>query len=110
MAKEYTVQGRYDFGWEDLTCSDSHKEARASLREYRENDAHAAAHRIVTRRVRYSGPWYHGVTVTRWHDENTTVHALRPDGSPLCGVAYYTTAMRPDHTRVTCKTCARCVD
>jgi hypothetical protein len=49
---EYVVQGNHGFGhgWEDETTETSHREARARLREYREN-APSGSYRIVTRRV-----------------------------------------------------------
>ena len=35
----HVVQGNYGHGWEDLTASADYAEARANLRDYRENDA-----------------------------------------------------------------------
>jgi len=49
--EEYTVQGYYGRGWEDVATEDARHEARARLREYRENEPQYA-HRLVTRRVR----------------------------------------------------------
>lgn len=43
------VQGHTNYGWEDLCCSLSLKEARIDLKAYRENAA--GAYRIITRRV-----------------------------------------------------------
>jgi hypothetical protein len=49
---EYNVQGYYDpsTGWEDVCAEDSYREARARLKEYRENEPQYA-HRIKVRRV-----------------------------------------------------------
>lgn len=47
---EFTVQGNYGHGWEDLTSEDSRKEGRARLREYRENENYPF--RLICRRVR----------------------------------------------------------
>ena len=44
----YVVQGNYGHGWEDLTASADHKEARDNLRDYRQNDT--APTRLITRR------------------------------------------------------------
>ncbi len=32
---EYTIQGNYGYGWEDVTAEESYMEARARLKEYR---------------------------------------------------------------------------
>ncbi|MBE3036952.1 MAG: hypothetical protein IMZ70_07740 [Candidatus Atribacteria bacterium] len=48
---EYTVQGNYGQGWEDVTAEDNRKEARIRLQEYRENEPQYA-HRLITRRVK----------------------------------------------------------
>ena len=46
----YVVQGNYgSYGWEDLAESDTHKEARYNLREYRISSG-PAPHRIIQRR------------------------------------------------------------
>lgn len=46
----WIVQGYYaPYGWEDLTQSESHKETRARLREYRENEPQYP-HRMIQRR------------------------------------------------------------
>ena len=46
----YVVQGNYGgHGWEDLAESDTHKEARYNLREYRISSG-PAPHRIIQRR------------------------------------------------------------
>lgn len=46
----WVVQGNYGYGhrWEDLTQSESHREARTNLKEYRENEP--ARHRLIRRR------------------------------------------------------------
>ena len=48
---EYVIQGNYGYGhgWEDETSESNHAEARARLKEYRENAP--GAYRIITRRV-----------------------------------------------------------
>ena len=46
----YVVQGNYgSYGWEDLAESDTHKEARYNLKEYRISSG-PAPHRIIKRR------------------------------------------------------------
>ena len=47
----FVVQGRYatQYGWEDLTQSDSYKEAREYLRDYQKN-APEYPHRMIQRR------------------------------------------------------------
>jgi len=46
----YVVQGNYgSYGWEDLAESDTHKEARYNLKEYRISSS-PWAHRIIKRR------------------------------------------------------------
>lgn len=47
---EYTIQGDYGYGWEDLTASDSRKLARDDLKAYRANEP-GNAFRMVTRRI-----------------------------------------------------------
>ena len=44
----YVVQGNYGHEWEDLTASTDYKEARANLRDYRQNDP--APTRLIKRR------------------------------------------------------------
>lgn len=44
----HVLQGNYGYGWEDLTASESFKEVRQSLREYRENEG--GRYRIIKRR------------------------------------------------------------
>lgn len=48
---QHIVQGNYGHGhgWEDLTSSTDYREARASLKDYRENDP--APTRLIRRRV-----------------------------------------------------------
>lgn len=48
---EYDIEGHYGHGWECVTSEDSWKEARARLKEYRENEPQYA-HRLRKRRVR----------------------------------------------------------
>lgn len=48
---EFAVQGNYGQGWEDVTCEDTRPEARARLKEYRENEPQYN-HRLITRRVK----------------------------------------------------------
>ena len=45
----YVVQGNYGGYWEDLAESDTHKEARYNLKEYRISSG-PAPHRIIQRR------------------------------------------------------------
>jgi hypothetical protein len=46
----YVVQGFYD-RWEDLCCSESRKEARDNLKDYRINAPYTAYYRIIYRRI-----------------------------------------------------------
>jgi hypothetical protein len=48
----YVVQGDYGYGhgWEDLTASESYREAFDDLRGYRFHDLYACGHRIIKRR------------------------------------------------------------
>jgi hypothetical protein len=50
MKYEYlhVLQGRYGFGWEDLTASESRAEVRSNLRDYRQNEG--GDYRIIQRR------------------------------------------------------------
>ena len=56
----FVVQGNYGYGngWEDLTASESYKQAIADLRAYRKNDSYALGHRLIKRRE--LNPEYHG--------------------------------------------------
>jgi hypothetical protein len=47
----YVVQGNYSsgYGWEDLTESESRKEARQDLKDYRQNEVQYP-HRMIKRR------------------------------------------------------------
>ena len=49
----WVVQGYYvdQHGWEDLTQSESYKDAKENLRDYRENDPYGW-HRMIQRRVK----------------------------------------------------------
>lgn len=46
----YVVQGNYGYGWDDLTESESYRDARRDFRDYRDNEPFP--HRIVKRRIR----------------------------------------------------------
>lgn len=48
---EFSVEGHYAHGWEAVTTEDTRSEARARLREYRENET-GTAFRLVKHRVR----------------------------------------------------------
>jgi hypothetical protein len=48
--KEWTIQGHYGYGWEDLSAYDNLKDANADYRAYQENER-GVAHRIIMRRV-----------------------------------------------------------
>ena len=47
----WVVQGHYgsQYGWEDLTAEEEHREARERIKEYRENEP-SSAHRMIQRR------------------------------------------------------------
>lgn len=47
---QHIVQGNYGHGWEDLTGSTDYKEAKANLKDYRENDSNPT--RLIKRRVK----------------------------------------------------------
>lgn len=51
---EWTLQGHYGQGWEDLCTSDSRREIRADLRSYEENEG--GRYRIICRRILKSLP------------------------------------------------------
>jgi len=48
---EYTIQGNYEQGWEDVTYEATLKEAKAQLKTYRDNES-GIPHRIIKRRVK----------------------------------------------------------
>lgn len=48
---EFDIEGLYCYGWEVVTCEETYSEARARVREYRENEA-GTAFRMKKRRVR----------------------------------------------------------
>lgn len=48
---EYDVEGHYGYGWEVVTCEDTRTEARARLREYRENEP-GTPFRVVKHRAK----------------------------------------------------------
>jgi hypothetical protein len=51
---EYQVHGYYPTsGWEEVTCETTRSEARARLREYRDNEP-GRAFKIVKRRIKLS--------------------------------------------------------
>ncbi len=43
------LQGNYGYGWDDLTSSESYREVKANLSDYRKNEG--GTYRIVKRRV-----------------------------------------------------------
>ncbi len=46
----YVIQGNYGYyGWEDLTQSEDYREARANLKDYRDNEP-GTSHRMIQRR------------------------------------------------------------
>ena len=45
----FVVQGNYGYGWEDLISSEDRREARARLKDYRDNEK-KYSHRIIQRR------------------------------------------------------------
>jgi hypothetical protein len=49
-----------------------------------------------------------GRTLTRWRDENTTIHALRHNGAPACGCDYHTTTGAYPGLTLADVTCERC--
>lgn len=48
--EEFVIQGHYGSGWEDVTSEDKWSEAKARLKEYRDNEPQYP-HRRITRRV-----------------------------------------------------------
>jgi hypothetical protein len=48
---EYQVHGLYSGAWEEVTCETTRSEARARLKEYRENEP-GTPFRLVVRRVK----------------------------------------------------------
>ncbi len=46
----FSIQGNYGYGWEEVTAEDTWKEARARLKEYRENQP--GAYRVVRKKER----------------------------------------------------------
>lgn len=47
----WIVQGNYGQGWEDVTSSESYKEARQDLKDYIENDK-IFSYRLILKRVK----------------------------------------------------------
>jgi len=45
----FVVQGNYGYGWEDLISSEDYREARARLKDYRDNEKEYS-HRMIQRR------------------------------------------------------------
>jgi len=45
----FVVQGNYGYGWEDLISSEDYREARARLKDYRDNEKEYS-HRLIQRR------------------------------------------------------------
>lgn len=55
-------------------------------------------------------PLVWGKLLDRWLDEGRVFHALRPDGSPACGVAHYTSAGEyPNGPTTEYACCRRCL-
>ena len=71
----YVVQGNYGQGWEDLTTSLDAKEAKQTLKEYRENDNYGT-HRRITRRVLRSD--YTSVQGNNPNDKKSTYGSPKP--------------------------------
>lgn len=51
---EYTIQGNYGQGWEDVCAYDNRKEAKEDLKAYLENEPQYL-HRLIKRRVKIAG-------------------------------------------------------
>lgn len=49
---EYSIQGYYCHGWEEVTVEETWKEAKAQVKCYRENEPYSF--RIVKRKIRIS--------------------------------------------------------
>jgi hypothetical protein len=47
---EYTIQGNYGQGYEDVTSEDTYKEAKTRLKEYRDNEPQYS-HRLIRHRI-----------------------------------------------------------
>lgn len=47
----WIVQGNYGQGWEDVTSSESYKEARQDLKDYKENDKNYL-YRLILKRIK----------------------------------------------------------
>ena len=45
----YVVQGNYGYGWDDLISTENYREAKARLKDYRENEK-KYSHRMIHRR------------------------------------------------------------
>ena len=45
----FVIQGHYGYGWDDLISTENYHEARARLKDYRENEK-GYAHRMIRRR------------------------------------------------------------
>lgn len=56
----HVVQGNYGHGWEDLTQSTDYKEAKANLKDYRDNDPSPT--RLIKRRVKLPPTKVRGTT------------------------------------------------
>jgi hypothetical protein len=48
---EYTVEGNYGCGWEEVTAEDNYHDARQRLREYRLNDPYHC-YRLQIKRIK----------------------------------------------------------
>jgi|HubBroStandDraft_4_1064222.scaffolds.fasta_scaffold303726_2 hypothetical protein len=83
----YIVQGHYGYGygWEDVSAETTHAEARARLREYRENERGGVPFRLIQRREPVPGrarkrrgkaaaPFYHSHPAHPYSHPITTRH------------------------------------
>ena len=50
---EFQIHGYYSGAWEEVTCETTRLEARARLKEYRENEP-GTAFKVVKRRIKIS--------------------------------------------------------
>lgn len=76
--KEWTIQGHYGRGWEDVSAYDNRTDARADLKAYNENERQYA-HRLIMRRVPRENPGRGGLldlSVTRTREGAYLVAAM----------------------------------
>lgn len=52
---EYQIQGCYGGTWEEVCCETSRKDAKKTLKEYRENEA-GIPFKIVKKRIKKENP------------------------------------------------------